>query len=176
MLIFFSSGLFLGFSLGANDSANVFGTAVASRMVRFATAAILASIFILLGAVISGTGAAHGLGELGAVNALAGAFTVALCAAITVYLMTKAGLPVSTTQAVVGAIVGWNHFSGSVTDMTVLGKIVATLGGGADPGRDRGGDRLFRRAPAHPGQCPPSVGPRPLHAPGAHHRRSLRFL
>jgi PiT family inorganic phosphate transporter len=126
MLIFFSSGLFLGFSLGANDSANVFGTAVASRMVRFATAAILASIFILLGAVISGTGAAHGLGELGAVNALAGAFTVALCAAITVYLMTKAGLPVSTTQAVVGAIVGWNHFSGSVTDMTVLGKIVAT--------------------------------------------------
>jgi PiT family inorganic phosphate transporter len=126
MLIFFSSGLFLGFSLGANDSANVFGTAVASRMIRFATAAVLASIFVLLGAVISGAGAAHGLGELGAVNAPAGAFTVALCAAITVYLMTRAGLPVSTTQAVVGAIVGWNLFSGSATDMTVLGKIVGT--------------------------------------------------
>ena len=70
ILIFFSSGLFLGFSLGANDSANVFGTAVASRMIRFSTAALLASVFILLGAVISGAGAAHGLGELGAVNAL----------------------------------------------------------------------------------------------------------
>ena len=70
ILIFFSSGLFLGFSLGANDSANVFGTAVASRMIRFTTAAVLASIFILLGAVFSGAGAAHGLGELGAVNAL----------------------------------------------------------------------------------------------------------
>jgi PiT family inorganic phosphate transporter len=126
ILIFFSSGLFLGFSLGANDSANVFGTAVASRMIRFGTAALLASIFILLGAVLSGAGAAHGLGELGAVNALPGAFTVALCAAITVYLMTKSGLPVSTTQAIVGAIVGWNVFSGSVTDLTVLGKIAGT--------------------------------------------------
>ena len=125
-LIFFSSGLFLGFSLGANDSANVFGTAVASRMIRFGTAAILASIFILLGAVLSGAGAAHGLGELGAINALPGAFTVALCAAITVYVMTKSGLPVSTTQAVVGAIVGWNIFSGSVTDLSVLGKIAGT--------------------------------------------------
>jgi PiT family inorganic phosphate transporter len=126
ILIFFSSGLFLGFSLGANDSANVFGTAVASRMIRFGTAAALASAFILLGAVFSGAGAAHGLGELGAVNALAGAFTVALCAAITVYLMTKSGLPVSTTQAIVGAIVGWNLFTGSVTDMAVLGKIAGT--------------------------------------------------
>jgi PiT family inorganic phosphate transporter len=126
ILIFFSSGLFLGFSLGANDSANVFGTAVASRMIRFGTAAVLASVFILLGAVISGAGAAHGLGELGAVNALPGAFTVALCAAITVYLMTKSGLPVSTTQAIVGAIVGWNLFSGSVTDLAVLGKIAGT--------------------------------------------------
>ena len=63
VLVFLSSGLFLGFSLGANDSANVFGTAVASRMVRFGTAAVLASVFILLGAVLSGAGAAHGLGE-----------------------------------------------------------------------------------------------------------------
>lgn len=126
ILIFFSSGLFLGFSLGANDSANVFGTAVASRMIRFGTAAALASAFILLGAVVSGAGAAHGLGELGAVNALPGAFTVALSAAVTVYLMTKAGLPVSTTQAIVGAIVGWNLFSGAVTDMAVLGKVAGT--------------------------------------------------
>ncbi len=126
VLVFLSSGLFLGWSLGANDASNVFGTAVASRMIRFGTAAALASVFLLLGAVVSGAGAAHGLGELGAVNALAGAFVVALCAAITVYLMTKSGLPVSTTQAIVGAIVGWNLFSGSVTDLGVLGKIAGT--------------------------------------------------
>ena len=39
ILIFLCSGLFLGWSLGANDASNVFGTAVASRMIRFATAA-----------------------------------------------------------------------------------------------------------------------------------------
>ncbi len=126
VLIFLSSGLFLGWSLGANDAANVFGTAVASRMVTFATAAILGSVFIILGSVISGAGAAHGLGSLGAVNAIGGSFICALSAALTVFWMTKAGLPVSTTQGVVGAIVGWNLFSGSITDLNALTKIVTT--------------------------------------------------
>ncbi len=126
VLVFLSSGLFLGWSLGANDAANVFGTAVGSRMIRFVTAALISSIFITLGAVISGAGAAHGLGKLGAVNALPGAFMTALAAALTVFWMTRMGLPVSTTQAIVGAIVGWNLYSGSITDMVTLSKIVGT--------------------------------------------------
>ena len=125
-LIFLSSGLFLGWSLGANDASNVFGTAVGSRMVRFSTAALICSVFIIIGSVTAGAGAAGGLGKLGAVNALAGSFTVALAAAVTVFLMTKLGLPVSTSQAVVGAIVGWNWFSGSATDLNQLAKIVST--------------------------------------------------
>ena len=125
-LIFLSSGLFLGWSLGANDASNVFGTAVGSRMLRFSTAAFICSVFIIIGSVTAGAGAAGGLGKLGAVNALAGSFTVALAAAITVFLMTKLGLPVSTSQAVVGAIVGWNLFSGSATDINELAKIVST--------------------------------------------------
>ena len=126
ILIFLSSGLFLGWSLGSNDAANIFGTAVGSRMVQFITAAVICAVFVVLGAVISGAGAAHGLGKLGSVNALPGAFMVALAAAVTVYAMTKAGLPVSTTQAIVGAIVGWNLFGGFVTDMNTLAKIVGT--------------------------------------------------
>jgi PiT family inorganic phosphate transporter len=126
VLLFLSSGLFLGWSLGANDASNVFGTAVASRMVTFTTAAIICSVFVILGAVISGAGAAHGLGALGNLNALPGAFMAAFSAALTVFWMTKAGLPVSTTQAVVGAIIGWNLYSGSVTDLAVLSKIIAT--------------------------------------------------
>jgi PiT family inorganic phosphate transporter len=125
-LFFLSSGLFLGWSLGANNASTVFGTAVSSRMVRFSTAAFICSVFVILGSVIGGAGAARGLGELGAVNALAGAFTVALAAALTVFWMTQWSLPVSITQAVVGAIVGWNWFSGSVTDTGVLLKIVGT--------------------------------------------------
>lgn len=125
-LLFLTSGLFLGWSLGANDASNVFGTAVGSRMVRFTTAAAICSVFVILGAVWGGAGAAGGLDELGGVNTLAGSFTVALSAALTVYWMTRAGLPVSTTQAIVGGIVGWNLFCGLPTDMSALTRIVGT--------------------------------------------------
>ncbi len=123
---FLSSGLFLGWSLGANDASNVFGTAVGAKMIKFRTAAICCSIFIILGAVVSGAGASHTLGKLGAVNALAGAFIVAFSAAISVYFMTLARFPVSTSQAIVGAIIGWNFFTGALTDTDSLIKIVST--------------------------------------------------
>ena len=48
------SGVFLGWSLGSNDASNVFGTAVASRMVQFWTAAVLCSVFVILGAMLEG--------------------------------------------------------------------------------------------------------------------------
>ena len=126
VLIFLSSGLFLGWSLGANDAANVFGTAVGSRMVRFTTAAVICGIFVVLGAFVSGTGAAQTLGKLGAVNALGGSFMAALAAGLTVYWMTKLGLPVSTSQAIIGSIIGWNLFSDSYTDISSLLKILST--------------------------------------------------
>jgi len=126
VIVFLSSGLFLGWSLGANDAANVFGTAVGTRMVKFSTAAFICSAFVILGAVISGAGASHTLGKLGAINAIAGSFMAAFSAAVTVYGMTRAGLPVSTSQAVVGAIIGWNLFSGFPTDTAALLKIAAT--------------------------------------------------
>ena len=126
ILFYLSSGLFLGWSLGANDAANVFGTAVGSRMIRFKTAAIVASIFVILGAVIQGAGANHTLGKLGNVSTIAAAFTVALAAALTVYWMTRMSLPVSTSQAIVGAIIGWNFYTNNPTDLGILTKIVTT--------------------------------------------------
>jgi PiT family inorganic phosphate transporter len=124
--VFLLSGLFLGWSLGANDAANVYGTAVGARMIKFRTAAIVCSVFLIIGAVVGGAGPSHTLGELGAVNALPGAFTVALAAALTVTWMTRLRLPVSTSQAIVGAIIGWNFFSGSPTDLTAFTKIASS--------------------------------------------------
>lgn len=126
ILVFLSSGLFLGWSLGANDAANVWGTAVGTKMIRFKSAAWVCTIFVIAGAVFSGAGASHTLGRLGAITELAGAFTVALAAALSVFWMTKAALPVSTSQAIVGAIIGWNLFSKSDIDYSALTKIVAT--------------------------------------------------
>jgi inorganic phosphate transporter, PiT family len=124
--LFISTGLFLGWSLGANHAVNVFGAAVSSRMLRFRTAAIVAGIFVAIGAVVSGAGTTRTLTTLGAVNALAGCFTVALAVGLTITWMTRLRLPVSTSQAVVGGIVGWNIFTGSPTDTYSLSRIVST--------------------------------------------------
>ncbi|HRZ42207.1 MAG TPA: inorganic phosphate transporter [Bacteroidales bacterium] len=125
-ILFISSGLFLGWSLGANDAANIFGTAVGSKMVSFIKAAWIASIFVVLGAVFQGRGATDTLTELGSVDALGGAFTVALCAGITVLFMTRMSLPVSTSQSIVGAIVGWSVFTGHKTDLGILSEIIGS--------------------------------------------------
>ncbi len=126
ILLFLSSGLFLGWALGANDAANVFGTAVGTRMISWRNAAIICSIFVILGAVISGAGTSQTLGKLGAITALPGAFMTALSAGFSVFVMTKSGLPVSTSQAIVGAIIGWNFFSNQATDTSTLTKILST--------------------------------------------------
>jgi len=126
ILLFLTSGLFLGWSLGANDASNIFGSAVGTKMVSFRKAAIIASIAVISGAVLQGSGTTDTLEKLGAVNALGGSFTLALAAAISVYLMTKFTLPVSTTQAIVGAIIGWNLFTGNRTDSATLSKIFIT--------------------------------------------------
>lgn len=126
ILFYLSSGLFLGWSLGANNAANFFGTAVGTRMVKFKTAAIVCSVFVIIGAVISGAGTSQTLGKLGAINTLPGAFIVALAAAIVSLFMTKSGIPISTSQAVVGGIVGWNIYSHRPTDLTALYEIGGT--------------------------------------------------
>ncbi|MBN2364568.1 MAG: inorganic phosphate transporter [Calditrichaeota bacterium] len=120
------SGIFLGWSLGANDAANIFGTAVGTRMVKFRTAALVGSVFVILGAVLSGSGTTRTLENLGAVNAMAGSFTVALASGLAVTGMTRLKLPVSTTQAIIGGILGWNWFTGSPTDFQILTEIIAT--------------------------------------------------
>jgi PiT family inorganic phosphate transporter len=120
------SGLFLGWSLGANDTGNIFGAAVETRMLRFKKAALIAAIFITLGAVLEGSGPSGTLGRLGSVDALGGAFTVSLAAAITITLIVRVGIPVSTSQTIVGAIIGWNLFSGRLTDYGSLVTIASS--------------------------------------------------
>jgi PiT family inorganic phosphate transporter len=115
--------IFLGWSLGANDAANAFGSAVSSRMVKFLTASILASIFVLLGAILEGRAGIEtlqGLTQLTLKMAIASSFA----AAMTVTLMTLVGLPVSTSQAMVGAILGISYLNRQL-NFAGLGKVVA---------------------------------------------------
>ncbi len=98
-------GLYLGWGIGANDSANIFGTAVATNVIRFRTAVILIAVFVILGAVIEGPSLFDEMSfSEAAGNNLALAATLA--AAITVTIITYLSIPTSTSQAAVGAFMG----------------------------------------------------------------------
>ena len=116
-------GVFLGWSLGANDASNVFGSAVASRMLKFWTAAILAAGFVLIGALLQGQAGIETLKGLTQFT-LEQAVVSSVAAATTVTIMTVLGLPVSTSQAVVGAILGIGILNQQI-NLEGLGKVVS---------------------------------------------------
>ena len=76
-------GVFLGWSLGANHAANCFGSAVASRMVRFWTAAALCAACVVLGALLEGQAGIETLKDLTQID-LEQAVVITVAAAITV--------------------------------------------------------------------------------------------
>jgi len=131
-MFYLISALYLGWSLGANNHANIFGTAVSSRMVKFMTAAILASIFVILGAILEGRAGIETIGKLSSLD-LATAGISAFAAAIAATIMTILKLPVSTSQAVVGAIVGvgimHKHAAFTGLDKIIICWIGTPIGG-----------------------------------------------
>ncbi len=111
------SGGLLGWSLGSNDAANVFGTAVTTRVIKYKTAVILTAIFVVIGSLVNGGGGIENLSEyafLSEVTTPQSAFLSMLAAGITVTTMTVLSLPVSTSQCVIGSIVGWGLSFGVV--------------------------------------------------------------
>lgn len=122
-MLYFLGAVFLGWALGANDAANIFGTAVASKMVRFAKAAVLCAVFVIIGAVLQGSRGMHTLSSLTSQD-LTSAMLISVAAAVTVTVLTVMKLPVSTSQAVVGAIIGKGLVSGGV-HWAGLGKVAA---------------------------------------------------
>jgi len=59
---------------------------------------------------------------------MAGAFMVTLAAGLSVSWMTRLKLPVSTSQAIIGSLLGWNLFSKSATDFHSLTRIILSWG------------------------------------------------
>jgi PiT family inorganic phosphate transporter len=117
------SGVFLGWTLGANDAANVFGTGVTTGIVRYRTAILLTAIFVMLGALLEGPKCMRIVGELSRLLPK-DAFSCTVAAAITMTLMTYLAIPASASQAIIGAVIGAGILSGSA-DFTKLYKIVA---------------------------------------------------
>jgi PiT family inorganic phosphate transporter len=116
------SGLFLGWTLGANDSANIFGTGVATGTIRYRTAIWLTALFVMTGAGVEGPKCIQTLSELSRLTPL-GAFCCSLAAGITMLALTALAIPASASQAIVGTIVGAGLLSGTA-DFTKLYKVI----------------------------------------------------
>ena len=113
-------GLYMAANIGANDLANAMGTSVGSGAITLKQAVLLSLIANTLGAVLAGgyvtntickgiidpTLLAHEPNKL-----MLGMFAALVSAGIWVNLATLFGLPVSTTHAIVGAVVGFGIIS-----------------------------------------------------------------
>ena len=117
------SGVLLGWSLGANDSANIFGTGYATGLVKYRTAIWLTAVFLMIGAVLEGSKCMEVVGDLSSLTAIE-AFYCALAAAITMTALTILAIPASCSQAIIGAVLGAGILS-STADFSKLYKIVA---------------------------------------------------
>lgn len=129
----FVGSIFLGWSIGTMDFANIFGTAITSRMLRFWHAALLASIFVIAGAVLEGERGIITLKTL-TPQSFQTAIISSIAAALAITLFSIIRSPISTTQAVLGSILGIGIMSHQARFLG-LGKIIicwvcAPLGAG----------------------------------------------
>lgn len=112
LLIF--SALFLAFSNGANDNFKGFATVWGSDTLSYGTALKLATLATLAGSLCSlflaetlaQQFSGKGLVPQATANAPQFILSVGIGAALTVFAATRVGLPVSTTHALIGGLVG----------------------------------------------------------------------
>lgn len=138
------AGLYMAWTIGANDVANAMGTSVGSGALTLGGAIIVAGIMEFSGAVLMGSGvtdtiskgivetslfAATGpLGQDGPLLLALAMFSALLAAAAWLHLATHFGLPVSTTHSIVGAVLGVGiiSFGWHGVDWATMLRIVAS--------------------------------------------------
>jgi PiT family inorganic phosphate transporter len=131
LIIFFIAALFLAYSNGANDNfkgvATLFGSGTTdyNRAIRWATFTTLlgsvAAIFLASSLVKNFSGKGLVPDEL--IQTPEFAISIALGAALTVFLATKIGMPISTTHGLVGALFGSGVMAvGSTFNFSRLGE------------------------------------------------------
>lgn len=98
----------MGWNIGANDTANCIGTTVGCGLLSFKKAVILVSIFSILGAVAQGHHVMKTIGKgIVTTDLNFTAIIVALiCSGFFVTLATFFRIPTSTSQAIVGGVLG----------------------------------------------------------------------
>jgi len=124
-------GLYMTWGIGANDVANVMGTSVGSGAITVRTAIIIAGIFEFAGAAVAGGNVTSTIRK-GIIDPSSivdrpeilvfGMLAALLAAAVWLMVASTRGWPVSTTHAIVGAVVGF-AVAGIGVDAVQWGKI-----------------------------------------------------
>jgi PiT family inorganic phosphate transporter len=111
---------YVGWNIGANDTANCIGTTVGCGLLSFRRAVILVAVFAILGAMLQGHHVMHTIGK-GIVktdlNYLAVCVAL-ICSGVFVTLATFFKIPTSTSQAIVGGVVGIGLAVGAEVDFS----------------------------------------------------------
>lgn len=125
---------YVAWSIGANDLANSMGTSVGSKALTIRKAILIAGIFELAGAVLVGTHVTSTI-QKGIVSPYNPVFTsdpylymygmlaALLAAGIWISISTYFSLPISTSQSIVGALVGFGVIAAGFEAIT-WGKII----------------------------------------------------
>ncbi|MBW2616936.1 MAG: inorganic phosphate transporter [Deltaproteobacteria bacterium] len=125
-------GLYMAANIGANDLANAMGTSVGSRAITLKQAVVISVITNALGAALAGgyvtSTISKGMVDPSLLAAepdklMLGMFASLISAGVWVNLATYLALPVSTTHAIVGAVVGFGVMSVGVGAIS-WGKII----------------------------------------------------
>ncbi|HHO57343.1 MAG TPA: inorganic phosphate transporter, partial [Thermoplasmatales archaeon] len=116
------TGLYMAWNIGANDVANSMSTAVGSNAITLRQALIIASILNFLGAVLVGKHVTDTIQNkivdvalIADHELMLGFMAALLSAGIFVTLSTWKELPVSTTHAVIGGIIGFGFIEGGMS-------------------------------------------------------------
>jgi PiT family inorganic phosphate transporter len=126
ILILLVTSCYVGWNIGANDTANCIGTSVGSGLLSYKKAVYLVAVFAILGALLQGQPVMKTIGKGVVTERLPDlAILVAmLSAGAFVTLATTLKLPVSTSQAIVGAIAGVGVAAGAPVDLSKITTIV----------------------------------------------------
>ena len=126
LLFILIAGSYVGWNIGANDTANCVGTSVGCGLISFRNAVILVGIFAVLGALLQGENVMKTIGK-GIVKADLNYPAVAIalvCSGFFVSLATFFRIPTSTSQAIVGGVVGIGLALGAEIDHSKFMYIV----------------------------------------------------
>ena len=108
ILILLGAGAYVGWNIGANDTANCVGTTVGCGLISYKRAVLLVSVFVILGALLDGDHVMKTVGK-GIINQpldYTAIFVALLCSGVFVTLATFFSIPTSTSQAIVGGVLG----------------------------------------------------------------------